>query len=217
MRDYVFYPFALTKPMKKMGKWANKKLGKHLGRILPAALGNILVFFIVGIWHGAQWHYIIWGLYNGFVIALSDILAPLFEKVTVLLHLNTKTRGYRLFQIVRTFLIVNIGWYFDRIEDVKIALYSLKKTVFQFHAGLLKAEWKIVTDGYQSYAILLAVIGCMVIFVISLLKEQGLDVKEAVYRLPTVVRWMLYLFFIGMILISSMCVESSGGFMYANF
>lgn len=53
MRDYGFYPVALTKPIKKMGK--------HIGRVLPAALGNILVFFLVGLWHGAQWNYILWG------------------------------------------------------------------------------------------------------------------------------------------------------------
>ena len=217
MRDYVFYPFALTKPMKNMGKWANKKLGKHLGRVLPAALGNILVFFVVGIWHGAQWHYIVWGLYNGFVIAFSDILAPVFEKVTAVLHINTKTKVYHVFQIIRTFIVVNIGWYFDRIENVKVALYSLKKTIFNFNADLFKMEWNIVVDGYQSYAVTLAVIGCVVVFLVSLLEENDINVKKAVYGLPTIIRWTIYLFFIGMILISSMCVDSGGGFMYANF
>lgn len=217
MKDYVFYPFALTKPMKNMGKWANKKLGKHLGRVLPAVLGNILVFFLVGIWHGAEWHYIIWGLYNGFVIAFSDMMSPVFVRTIEFLHINTKTKFYHIFQIVRTFIIVNIGWYFDRIADVKVALYSLKKTIFDFNAFLFDAEWNIVVDGYQSYAITLVAIGCIVVFLISLLEECSVDVKKAVYGLPTIVRWSLYLFFIGMILISSMSVGNSGGFMYANF
>ena len=54
MRDYVFYPFALTKAMQRLGKWGIRNLGKHVGRVLPACIGNVLVFFIVGIWHGAE-------------------------------------------------------------------------------------------------------------------------------------------------------------------
>ena len=73
MRDYVFYPFALLKPVQKLGKKISKRFGKHLGVVLPASIANILVFFLVGIWHGPEVHYILWGLYNGIVIALSDI------------------------------------------------------------------------------------------------------------------------------------------------
>ena len=69
MKDYVFFPFALTKPMQKLGKWGNAKFGREIGRLFPGTLGNILVFLIVGIWHGAEAHYVIWGLYNGLVIS----------------------------------------------------------------------------------------------------------------------------------------------------
>ena len=138
MRDYVFYPFALTKPMKKLGKWSNKKLGKHIGRVLPAAIGNILVFFLVGVWHGAKWHYVVWGLYNGIVIAASDFLAPLYKKLAEVLRVDIKANWYCVFQILRTFFIVNIGWYFDRISNVKLALYSLKKTIFAFDLQVFK-------------------------------------------------------------------------------
>lgn len=79
MRDYLFYPFALTKPMQRFGKWAAKHGGKHLGRVLPAAVANLLVFAVVGIWHGPEIHYLVWGLYNGAVIALSDLLEPAFK------------------------------------------------------------------------------------------------------------------------------------------
>ena len=66
MRDYVFYPFALLKPVQKFGKRISKRFGKHLGVVLPASIANILVFFLVGIWHGPELHYILWGLYRYF-------------------------------------------------------------------------------------------------------------------------------------------------------
>ena len=82
MRDYLFYPFALTKPMQRFGKWATSHWGKHFGRVLPAAVANLLVFAVVGIWHGPQAHYLAWGLYNGLVIALADLLEPLSKSST---------------------------------------------------------------------------------------------------------------------------------------
>lgn len=217
MRDYVFYPFALTKPVKKLGKWVNKRFGKHLGRVLPPAIGNLLVFFVVGIWHGTKWHYVIWGLYNGFVIAFSDILAPVFDKVVEVLHINRKARWYHVFAIVRTFIIVNIGWYFDRIEDIKVALYSLKKTLLDFNMALFKSEWMIITHDYADYVIPLAVVACIFVFIVSVLEERKVDVRVALYSKSLLVRWALYFFVIGMILVASISVSGTGGFMYANF
>jgi alginate O-acetyltransferase complex protein AlgI len=135
MRDYVFYPFALLKPMQRFGKWCGRKLGRHFGRVLPAGIANLLVFFLVGIWHGAQMHYVVWGLYNGIVIALSDILQPAFRGLSEKLRIRTETKGFHLFRILRTFLIVNIGWYFDRITDFRESLTALYNTFFRFRAS----------------------------------------------------------------------------------
>ena len=59
MRDYVFYPFALTRPVTKLSKAAKGRFGAHFSRALPAVLGNILVFLLVGVWHGATSNYIL--------------------------------------------------------------------------------------------------------------------------------------------------------------
>lgn len=218
MRDYVFYPFALTKPMKKFGKWTNKKVGKHLGRVLPAAIGNILVFFIVGIWHGAEWHYVVWGLYNGFVIAMSDILAPAYDKMIAILRIDRNAKWYHLFQIIRTFIVVNIGWYFDRISNVTIALYSIKKTIFNFNVSLFAEEYAIIFEGVKLHGVSLAVVVCICIFIVSILEEKRANVREIILHLPLIVRWIIYTVVIIIILSGSTQVgKSVGGFMYANF
>ena len=217
MRDYVFYPFALTKPMKNFGKWANKKFGKHLGRVLPPAIGNILVFFIVGIWHGAEWHYVIWGLYNGMVIAMSDILAPCYDKLATILHINKKAKWYHVFQIVRTFIVVNIGWYFDRITNVITALYSMKKSIFNINMAMFAEEYKIIFNGVKIHAEAMVIIACIFVLIVSILEENKIDVKNLLYKAPLPIKWGLYVIVIVMILFSSTRVGTTGGFMYANF
>lgn len=217
MRDYVFYPFALTKPIKNLGKWANSKFGKHVGRVLPAMLGNILIFFIVGIWHGARMHYILWGLYNGVIIALSDLLAPVYKKMNEALHINTQSKGFYLFRVVRTFMVVNIGWYFDRIEDVGLCMESLARTVTDFQINRMIPVCIAISNDFSRISIALAMAATLFAFFLSVLKERQIDVYDYLHEKPIVIRWGVYYMVIFLILLSFFSVPDAAGFMYANF
>ena len=109
-----------------------RHFGKHAGRTIPAGIANIAVFFLVGLWHGAQSHYLLWGLYNGIVIALSDLTAPFWQSLAGKLRMNTASRGFHVFRILRTFVIVNIGWYFDRIYDFHDCMLAFRQTFTAF-------------------------------------------------------------------------------------
>lgn len=217
MRDYIFYPFALTKPMQNLGKWAKNKMGKHIGRVLPAAISNILVFFVVGLWHGAQWHYILWGLYNGIVIAVSDFMEPCFARLTSFLHFNTESRGYYVFRIVRTFLIVNIGWYFDRIENIGVCLESMKNTVTHFRAAAFQVVMADILSKYSLMTFAVAAVAIIFVFCHSVMKERGIDTIQWLNNRNIIIRWGIIYFMIFIILISFTCDMSTGGFMYANY
>mgnify|MGYP001154837639 CR=1 FL=1 len=216
MRDYLFYPFALTKPMQRFGKWATSHWGKHFGRVLPAAVANLLVFAVVGIWHGPQAHYLAWGLYNGLVIALADLLEPAFKKLNTALHIPTESRGWHVFRIVRTFIIVNIGWYFDRNEFVQGCIY-LRNTFTDFNLSALAANAPGAFAAVSGPAWGLVIISTLLVFAHSVLKEQGRDPYAEVQRLPLALRWGLNYLLIFMVLLSFICVNETVGFLYANF
>jgi D-alanyl-lipoteichoic acid acyltransferase DltB (MBOAT superfamily) len=229
MRDYVFYPFALLKPMQNFGKWCSKHLGKHFGRVLPAGIANILVFFLVGIWHGAYMHYVWWGLYNGIVIALSDILSPAFGRVSELLHLPLESRGMHIFRVIRTFIIVNIGWYFDRIEDMGQCMALFGRTLFSFDIGALGESFRnvclnpdLVKPMYVLGGIAIALFGTLVVFAVSLYKElhpdtdfgERFDGESLKGAALTGASWVILAM---MILVSFVFTTTTGGFLYANF
>lgn len=217
MRDYVFYPFALTSPMQKFGKWAKKHLNVHFGRVLPASIANILVFFLVGIWHGSQWHFIFWGLYNGIVIAVSDICAPLFAKITERLHINVKSKAFYLFRIIRTFIIVNIGWYFDRIYDIRDCFLCMKNTIFNFQMSQLDEFLGPILKIMPTKAYVIVTVALCIVFADSVIKERGKDAITLLDNRPLVLRWLLYFGMIFMILESFNFAVDAGGFMYANY
>lgn len=222
MRDYIFYPFALTKVMQNLSKWCTNHLGKHFGRTLPACIANILVFMLVGLWHGPELHFFVWGLYNGLVIALSDILKPVFEKVNEKLHVNAKSRGWHIFQIIRTFVIVNIGWYFDRIVDVPKSFAYLRNTFINFGNPLMLASKDFMNQilgnisDFQSHIVLIT-LGSLIIFVVSVLKENKIDVYGEIQKKNIAIRWLAYYIPLILVILSLSFSEGDAGFMYAQY
>ena len=216
MRDYVFYPFALLPGVQRWGKWLTAHCGKHIGRTLPACVANILVFFIVGLWHGAESHFILWGLYNGIVIAASDLLTPVWDKLNKLFHVNMEGKVHHVWCIVRTFIVVNIGWYFDRIEGVQNLATSFYNTVFNFQSDLFMSTFKSFVEAQTRMGLYMVAVCCIVLFVVSVLRERGIDVNKKVLGLPFVLRGVIYAFLI-VATASSYMFASTGGFMYANF
>lgn len=218
MKDYVFYPLALTKGMQKLGKSCSK-ISKHCGRAIPAGIANIIVFLIVGIWHGPELHYVLWGLYNGLVIAFSDLFKPLFTKVTTILKINTKSLGHKIFQIIRTFIIVNIGWYFDRITDVKKSFYFLGNTFTSFGGQYLKPFVKTLIKSipFAKSKLGLAITGSCIIFIISLIQSKHDDIFAWYKSRNIAIRWGIMYLFIILFLISRSYSSGTEAFMYANF
>ena len=218
MRDYVFFPFAVSRPMRALGARASR-LGEHLGRTLPACAANVLVFLIVGLWHGAEPHYVAWGLYNGLAIALADLLAPAFRRANAALRVDTEGRAHRLLCVARTFLVVNLGWYFDRIYDFGDSLLCLRNTFTNYNPEVFLVtlhEDGITTLNLQF--LVFAALACAIVFAVSLAQERGVDVSERILGWNCVARAALYFLVLGLIVIASFLTQNvAGGFMYANF
>ena len=217
MRDYVFYPFALCRPVSRAGKALKKRFGANIARAFPAAVGNILVFLLVGVWHGATANYVLWGLYNGLILALSAFLEPTYKRFADSHAALCASRGFHIVRVLRTFLIVNIGWYFDRCARAGDAFSMLGKTLFaprfaQVRAGALLQLGLTAQD----FRVLAA--ATLLLFAVSLLQERGVRVREAILSQRLFIRWALLLAFA--LLTLATFVTGSGydsGFLYAVF
>ncbi|NFS10790.1 MBOAT family protein [Clostridium botulinum] len=217
MKDYIFYPLALTKKMSKITKLANKYLGKKIGKVVPVALANIVVFLIVGIWHGPYWHFVAWGLYNGIIIAISAFLEPFYNWIKSFTKVKTECFSYRLFQIIRTFLIVNIGWYFDRGNGLKSAIQMLHTTVTDLRIMQL-FDGTILKLGLNSFDFKILIFATIVLFTVSVIQECGIRVRKFLEEQNLVFRWIiLYLLIFVILGLKFESLNSTGGFMYAQF
>ena len=216
MKDYNFYQVSLSKWMGKFGKWSKKAFGKKTGRVVPICVANIIVFLVVGIWHGAAWKYIAYGLYNGLIIAISSLLAPLYRKGFEKFHINPKSGAWHVVQILRTFLLVNISWYFDMAVSLSAAFAMMKSTVTGFSLATL-TDGSLMMLGLDKLDYMILAMGCLVVFLISFLKERGIQIRESLGRKPLVIRWAVYGMLVFGIPMFGYVMTTTGGFIYAQF
>ena len=192
MRDYVFYPFALTKPMGRLSKAAKARFGADFGRALPAAIGNILVFVLVGVWHGATANYVLWGLYNGVILAFSALMEPAYKRFQTAHARLVATKGFYVLRVLRTFLIVNIGWYFDRSLRAADALRMMGAVATDLRLSQLTAD-TLLTLGATAADYGLLAVCTVLLFAVSVVQERGVVVSQWVSRRCLPVRWLVLL------------------------
>lgn len=219
MKDYIFYPVSLSGWMGRFGKMAKKAFGRSVGRTLPICLANLIVFLVVGVWHGAAWKFIVYGLYNGVIIAFSGLMAGNYRKWKKKLHIQDKSWGWQVFQILRTFLLVNISWFFDRADSVGQALAMMKNSVTHWEPSQLLTipVGHGGTTAYTGLSLAILAVGVLILFIFGILEERGMDVFSRIARMPVWFRMGLYLAVIFAIPMVGQPPSSTGGFIYAQF
>lgn len=217
MMNYVFYPISLSKWMMRFSKWSKGKFGRKMGRVVPIALADLIVFFLVGIWHGASWKYVVYGLMNGGIIAFSELMAGQYRSWKKALHISGNETWFQIFAIVRTFIIVNLRWFFDRSDTLTQGMYMIKQSVTHFDPSQLF----LISAGsggtaYVPYALLTIFVGCIIMVTVGCLQERGVKIRESLSRLPLPVTVGIYL----LLLIAIGLFGSTAaprGFIYAQF
>lgn len=172
MKNYVFYSLTLSKPFLKLGKTTKKKLGGHIGKVLPGSIATFIVFLLIGIWHGANWKYVGFGLWNAIIIFASNLLQPTFDKISIGLKIRTKSFSFRIIQMIRTFIIVLVGYYFDIADGFKDALYMMKKSIM-IHPGNFLSKETIWATQLTKWDYLIVVAVMAVVFCVSLYQERS--------------------------------------------
>jgi len=87
------------------------------------------VFLVSGLWHGANWTFIIWGALNGFYLVAALITAPLTKKITKASGISKIKWLNQLLQILFTFTLTCFAWIFFRANTVHDAFTVIKKIV----------------------------------------------------------------------------------------
>ena len=103
---------------------------------------KLIVFFFTGLWHGANWTFIVWGLWHGFFIVAEDLVAKLTGKDRH--SRNSKRRAAGVAKHLYTLLVVLIGFVIFRADTMSQAVAMVAAMFSGVHAtaqtGLLLAQ-----------------------------------------------------------------------------
>lgn len=181
LKDYIYIPLGGSRCSKGRNYW------------------NIFVTFAVsGIWHGANWTFIVWGCIHG--------ICQIFEKMLGIQKCNSGSFG-KAVRIIITFLLVNFAWIFFRMPTLADACNVIGR-IFD------------TTQPMTVYIDLIpnlpfSIIGIMFLFIKDLRDEFFPNRFKLLDSKRLLIRWATYLLL--MIMILSMGVLSSDQFIYANF
>ena len=105
-RDYLFMPVSGARWLRRLCAKAKEHWGSRGKEVVRTVVPLLIVWFCNGIWHGANWTYISYGCYYGFLLSLAAIFDPQLKKWTKKLGIDKKARWFRAFQNVRTLFLI---------------------------------------------------------------------------------------------------------------
>ena len=144
-RDYVYIPLG----------------GSRVSKI--RIYSNILiVFLLTGLWHGASWNFIVWGLYHGFFLCLERLFlsSVLKKSIAPISHIYTLS-------------IVCIGWVIFRIEDISAMTVYLTRLVSTHPTGLSAQD--LAASNYAESMIAISLGAILSIPIIAFIKSKILS------------------------------------------
>ena len=187
-KDYIFYPVTLSKPVKNLTSKLKKKGGNYFALLVASAMALFCVWICNGLWHGAAWNYIFFGMYHFVLILMGNVVEPLAKKIRKLPHVNPNAFPYQLFQMLRTSILVVIGELFFRGHGLKSGLIMFRKLITEFSLESFRLE-SIEALGIDGQDIGIVCVALVIVLAISVLKERGVEIRETLAKKPLAVRW----------------------------
>lgn len=215
-RDYVFYPVSMSKKVQEFSKKCRKKVSISTARMLPSYIALAAVWTATGLWHGLTGGYLLWGWMNLFAIGTSMVLQPVYGKIREKLHINLESRGYILFQRIRTFFIFGFMEMVSDAGTIKLA-GEICLSLFKANWGLVRYPMQLL-PGLDIVDFVLVMIGIIAMLWMDAVRENNHDVRKYLCRFPLIIRSLGYAVLIYLVIIFGNTGSNlTGGFMYAQF
>lgn len=185
LRDYVFYSVSLSAPFKKWSQFVRKHGNDYINKLLPASTALFFVWICNGLWHGASIKYVMYGMYYYILMMLGMYLEPVFIKIKNILHIQDQNKSYQFFSILRTILIVSIGMLIFRADSLSIAWHMF--------ISCFQGSFDVGYIGIDVKDIWIVLSGILIVFIISLIKEKNIHIREQIAKWHIIPRWTFYL------------------------
>lgn len=202
LRDYLYQPLALG------GKGERTRLRLHMSLVIT--------FVIIGLWHGANWTFAIFGLLQGLYLVTEILTEKTRRKLRELLRVAKYPLLHHLFQISVVFVLASLSFVFFRAANVEEAFYIISHIPQEFTIIFTLSFWQTLPTVLSVSAYTLILVGVLIVFTefVQAWYKDG-SFEEKISSAPFLIRVSLYY----IILLSIFFLYVSGGeqFIYFQF
>jgi D-alanyl-lipoteichoic acid acyltransferase DltB (MBOAT superfamily) len=178
-RDYLYIPLGGNRVTS--GRWA---------------FNLVITFLISGLWHGANWTFLVWGALHGTYVLASYLTSGVRQRAAEILQLSRRPRVHIFVRLVITFHLVGFAWIFFRAPSVSEAWY----VVTHMFQGMTRPPYGFSIGGADNFVLVLLAILFMEL--VHLYEEWGrmhhfLDDERDLVRWPVCVSITLVILLFG--------------------
>ncbi len=189
-RDYLYFPLG------------GSRVAKYRHYI------NLLIVFLVsGLWHGANWTFVIWGALHGIYQVTGQLTAPYRDRVNTATGLKKFPELLKVIQISITFILAAFAWIFFRAQSLDDAM-TIIRNLFVFESGISLNLYRVPAEFGIAWAMII------LLFVAEIIKEK-FEFHVKLLPVPRPYNWIA----VGLAVIGILVLGVWGGhnFIYFQF
>lgn len=217
-KTYIFYPVSLSRTAHRFGRFGRKYLGKYLTKLGTMAIALFPVWLCNGLWHGARWNYLFYGMYYFVIIMIQLAMEPVWDGLLRRIHVSKNNPVWNVLRILGTWIVIFTGELFFR-ADTLTAGFAMFGSIFS------NFEWSTLTNGIllnfglSAADILIILAGCAIVAVADTCVEKKAALPEHSVLPQSVIRFS----FCAMLLFTVILAGAYGegyqivDMIYANF
>ena len=151
---------------------------------------NVMIVFLAsGLWHGANWTFLIWGGLNGLISITERLLTPLWRKMCAVMKFNSRSGLMKCLQSAYVIFMFGFVQVFFRSETLSQAVDFLKGMCrfapYDFFNG------ELLNYGMDHANFIIAAISLLVLFAVAWLQRDGLSLRSKIEAQTLPLRWGL--------------------------
>ena len=170
----------------------------------------LLTFLVSGIWHGANWTFVVWGGLHGIYSIGHNIIADKWKVKS--------GKVVNMLKMVCTFLMVDFAWLFFRANSLGHAFRLIGKMIRDFNLFSLLNREMAISMGMEIIDIAVLVIALLILIAVDFSGDR-INYREKIVKAPLVVRWGIFYLAIFAVIIFGYYGPGfeAGQFIYAQF
>lgn len=177
-------------------------------------LNLFIVFLLSGLWHGANWTFVIWGALNGFYLIFGIITKDLRKRFSRFIGLDKHQFLNNGLQTLTTFGLVTFSWIFFRAKSVSIALYIISHSIKGLYQNIFEHLPLVVHAGISQFDFIVGITAVIMMEAIHMIQRRY-GVREWINAKPVFIRWGIY--YIAILMIIFLGYFQNRQFIYFQF